>query len=262
MPFVQTETNQIYWEEHGIGEPLLLIMGLGGTIKAWHRLLPALSIKYRVIVYDNRGIGASSDANGPFSIADMASDAKAVLEAAGSGSAHVLGVSMGGMIAQEFALNYPDAVRSLILAVTTCGGREAILADGKVLAALQSQSSMSAEDAFWAIAPAIYDDATPRSVLEEDLAAKQSERQTRQNYLAQLQAIMAWPGTFSRLDQIKAPTFVLHGANDKLVPPQNGRDLARAIPNARLVEIDNASHMFAADQPERSITEILSFLRT
>src|SRR5271157_4660058 len=107
MPFVENQGTKIYWDEQGNGAPVLLIMGLGYTSAMWLRTRPAMAQRYRTIAFDNRGVGLSDVPPGPYSIAAMASDAVAVLDAAGVPSAHILGVSMGGMIAQEFALQYP-----------------------------------------------------------------------------------------------------------------------------------------------------------
>ena len=104
MPYVESSGARIYWEERGSGEPLLMIMGLGYTLEMWGRVVPQLAEHYRVIVFDNRGVGRSDVPAGPYSIAGMAADAEAVMRAAGVERAHVLGVSMGGMIAQEFTL--------------------------------------------------------------------------------------------------------------------------------------------------------------
>jgi 3-oxoadipate enol-lactonase len=121
MPFVENQGAKIYWDEQGSGDPLLLIMGLSYPSYMWHRSRPMLAQRYRTIALDNRGVGQSDAPAGVYSIALMASDAAAVLDAAGVESAHVFGVSMGGMIAQEFALQYPERVRSLILGCTTAG---------------------------------------------------------------------------------------------------------------------------------------------
>ena len=109
MPYAESDGVKIYWEEHGSGPPLLLIMGLGYTLDMWNRALPALAERYRTIVFDNRGVGRSDVPPGPYSIQTMAADARAVMDAAGIDKAHVFGVSMGGMIAQEFALQYARA---------------------------------------------------------------------------------------------------------------------------------------------------------
>src|SRR5215475_5202917 len=107
MPHAQSGDTKIYWEAYGRGEPVLLIMGLGATLDLWHRVTPMLSASYRTILFDNRGAGRSDAPPGPYSIPQMADDALAVLDAAGATTARVFGASMGGMIAQELALNHP-----------------------------------------------------------------------------------------------------------------------------------------------------------
>src|ERR1700730_5277683 len=141
MPFVENRSAKIYWDEQGSGEPLLLINGLSYPSYMWHRTRPFLAQSFRTIAFDNRGIGQSDVPPGIYSIALMASDAAAVLDAAGLTSPHVFGVSMGGMIAQEFALQYPQRVRSLILACTAAGGPEAVRADQAALQVLMTRSS-------------------------------------------------------------------------------------------------------------------------
>src|SRR5271157_4016782 len=133
MAFVENQGVKIYWDEKGQGEPLLLIMGLSYTSGMWHRTRPVLAQHFRKIAFDNRGAGLSDVPPGPYSIATMASDAAAVLDAAGVPSAHVFGVSMGGMIAQEFALRYPERTRALILGCTAAGGPSAVHAGNKVI---------------------------------------------------------------------------------------------------------------------------------
>ena len=125
VPYTTSSATRIFWDESGQGDPLL-IMGLGYTHEMWHRTRPLLSQHYRTIAFDNRGVGQSDVPAGSYSIAQMAADAAAVLDAAQIQRAHVFGISMGGMIAQEFALAYPHRVRSLILGCTACGGRNAI----------------------------------------------------------------------------------------------------------------------------------------
>lgn len=262
MPLAENNKTKIYWEETGAGEPLLLIMGLGGSRKEWRRIAPKLAEKYRVILFDNRGVGETIFDDEPFTISLMASDAKAVLESAHVESAHVLGMSMGGMIAQEFALAYPETTRSLILTVTNCGGREAVPAALEVYFALQGRGVATPEDAFWAMAPYIYYANTPREKLAEDLAAREGKFTKPENFMRQLQAIMTWQGTFPRLSNIKAPTLVLHGKNDQLIPSANGRILADAIPNAQFVELEDASHIYTTDQPEKSVEVILEFIES
>ena len=260
MPYVTNAGAKIYWEEHGAGDPLLLIMGLGATLEWWNRLIPILAPRYRTIVYDNRGVGRSDVPPGPYSIPVMADDAAAVLDAARIASAHVFGASMGGMIAQELALNHPARVRSLILGCTACGGRQSVPAGKEVAAALGARSTMTREEAMWVMAPYIFDASTPRERVAEDIAVRLAATVSNDGYFAQLQGIRAWSGTHDRLAGITMPTLVIHGETDQLVPAENGRIIARAIPHARLVMIPHASHIFFTDQFQASSGAILSFL--
>ena len=171
MPYAENSSVRIYWEEHGQGDSLLLIMGLGYTLEMWHRTTPVLSQHYRTIVFDNRGVGRSDVPPGAYSIPAMAADAAAVMDSAGVDRAHVFGVSMGGMIAQEFALQYPRRVRSLILGCTSHGGPEAVLADSEVLTTLAARA-MSGEEGVRAMVSFVYDPGTPSERIEEDLAIR------------------------------------------------------------------------------------------
>jgi pimeloyl-ACP methyl ester carboxylesterase len=259
MPDTTSGGTRIYWEESGSGEPLLLIMGLGYPHEMWHRTRPVVSAHYRTILFDNRGVGKSDVPQGAYSIAQMAADAAAVLDAAGIERAHVFGVSMGGMIAQEFALNYPEKVNRLVLGCTACGGRTAIPAAPNVLAVLMARATMTPEEGAKAMVPYIYDASTPRDRIEEDLAIRRRNYPEVAGYMGQVQAILAW-SAFERLGQIEAPTLIIHGETDQLVPPENAPILARAIAGSRLVMLPQASHIFMTDQPEASHREVLAFL--
>jgi pimeloyl-ACP methyl ester carboxylesterase len=258
MSFVENQGAKIHWDEQGQGAPVLLIMGLGYTSAMWHRTRPALSQHFRTIAFDNRGVGLSDVPPGPYSIATMASDAAAVLDAAGVARAHVFGVSMGGMIAQEFALQYPARMRSLILGCTSPGGPLAVHAESDVIEVVLSRG-MTPEQSRVAILPYIYDPATPREKIEEDVRLRQPWLPSPEGYMAQLLGILAWE-SYSRIAQITAPTLVIHGKSDKLVPPGNGELIAGRIPGARLVLLEHASHLFITDQTEAANQEILGFL--
>ena len=259
MAFVENQEARIYWDEQGQGAPVLLIMGLSYPSDMWHRARPALATHYQTIALDNRGIGRSDVPHGPYPIALMASDAAAVLDAAGVESAHVFGVSMGGMIAQEFALQYPKRVRSLILGCTAAGGPTAVRAEPEATEMLRARGNMSPEEAIEAAVPFIYDSATPRERIDEDLVIRRPWLPRPEGYTAQLQGIIAWEA-YSRLSAIAAPTLVIHGETDRLVPPDNGKLIAERIPGAKLVMIPHASHLFTTDQTETSLRVILEFL--
>jgi 3-oxoadipate enol-lactonase len=259
MPFIQNQAAKIYWDEQGQGAPVLLIMGLGLTSDMWHRTRPLVAAKYRTIALDNRGVGRSEVPPGPYSIALMASDAATVLDAAGVSSAHLYGVSMGGMIAQEFALQYPARVRSLILGCTAAGGSTAVRAEPEVWQLLTLRTTMTPEEFSTAANKYIHDGGTPRERIEEDLTIRRQWYPSSEGYQAQLQGILAWE-SYSRLPQIAAPTLVIHGETDRLIPVANARIIAERIPGAKLVTIPHASHIFSTDQPEPSHRAILDFL--
>ena len=259
MPFVDNQGARIYWDEQGTGAPILLIMGLGYPSAMWHRTRPALAASYRTIALDNRGAGESDVPPGPYSIALMASDAAAVLDAACVPSAHVYGVSMGGMIAQEFALQYPRRVQSLILGCTAAGGPNAKRAEPAAVEMLKAASQMSREQAAESAIPFLYHPATPRRLIDEDIAARRAWPTNPAGYFAQLQAVLGWE-SFSRLPRITAPTLVIHGKADRLVPPGNGELIAARLPGAQLVLLERAGHLFSTDQPEAAHRAISEFL--
>jgi 3-oxoadipate enol-lactonase len=258
VSLVENRGAKIYWDEQGQGEPVLFIMGLGWASNMWHRTRPVLATRYRTIAFDNRGAGRSEVSPGPYSIALLASDAAAVLDAAGVERAHLLGISMGGMIAQEFALQYPKRVRSLILACTASGGPRAVQADPEAVQLL-FRRDLSPEERAKAAVPFIYDSGTPRERIDQDLAALSEWYPRPEGYVAQLQGILAWEAD-SRLSQITAPTLVIHGATDRLIPPANAKLIAERIPGAKLVLIPHASHIFETDQPGSAYRAILEFL--
>lgn len=259
MSYAMNAGAKIYWNEQGEGDPVLLIMGLGWASDMWYRTTAELSRRYRTISFDNRGVGRSDFPPGPYSIATMADDAAAVLDAAGVESAHVFGHSMGGMIAQELVLRHPGKVRSLILGGTHCGGQHIVPPAPEVVNVLLATYS-NPEDSFWAIAPYIYDASTPRAKIEEDFEVRRRAFPTRESYLAQLQAVMMWE-SFGRLNSLRVPALVIHGQTDQLIRAENGDLLATQIPGAKLVKLMEASHVFTTDRPQESTGAILSFLQ-
>jgi 3-oxoadipate enol-lactonase len=259
MPFIENQGARIYWDERSVGEPVLLIMGLGYPSDMWWRTRPILDSRYRTIVLDNRGAGRSDVPPGPYPIALMASDALAVLDAAGVESAHVFGISMGGMIAQELALQNPKRVTSLILGCTAAGGPTAVRAEPEVSQLLMNRGGMTPDEAATASIPYIYDSGTSRDRIDDDLAIRRPWLARPEGYNAQLQGILAWE-SYSRLPQLKVATLVIHGETDKLVPMENGKLIAARIPAAKLVTLPHASHIFPTDQPAASSHAILEFL--
>jgi 3-oxoadipate enol-lactonase len=259
MPYTRNRRVRIYWEEEGRGDPLLMIMGLGFSLAMWQNLRPMMARHFRCLLYDNRGVGDSQIPLRPFSIATMANDAGAVLDAAGVDSAHVLGLSMGGMIAQELTLMHPHRVRKLVLGCTHCGGPQSVRADPEVYRALSPLTLLSRERRIAAIVPFIYDASTPRDRIERDLAVVRRNPPHILGYLSQLAAIVAWR-SYERLPLITNSTLIIHGESDRLIPVANANILASRVPNSKLVVLPAASHIFPSDQPERTYDTLCQFL--
>jgi len=259
MPYIHNQGAKIYWDEQGAGEPILFIMGLAYPSDMWYRTRPLLAKTYRTIAIDNRGVARSDMPAGPYPIAVMAEDALKVLDAAGVQSAHVYGISMGGMIAQELTLQHPERVRSLILGCTAAGGPTAVQAEPEVGQVIMARGMMTPEEAAQASIPFIYHPDTPRGRIDEDLNVRRPWYAQPSAYIAQLQGILAWEA-YSRLPQISVPTLVIHGENDRLVPVGNGKLIASRIPGAKLVLLSGASHIYPTDQPEAADRAVIEFL--
>jgi pimeloyl-ACP methyl ester carboxylesterase len=255
----------LYYEVHGDGEPLLLIMGLALNSKSWFRTLPALSEHFKVIVFDNRGTGLSSKPHTPYSIELMADDANAVLDAAGVDSAHVYGISMGGMIAQRLALKYPDRIRSLILGCTTSGGAKHVQpgVDVSMLMLSRASANSTPEEIAWATAPILYSQSfidNHKDLLAEDIHKRIEIPILPYAYMLQLQACLAHD-TYNEIEQINAPTLVIHGDDDRLVPYENGVALAKKIPNSKFLTVPGAGHIYVTEAIDLVNNKVIDFLK-
>jgi len=252
---------RLHAESTGTGTAVLLVMGLGLPAAAWWRTVPILARSLQVIAFDNRGAGRSDRPPGPYALADMAADAVAVLDAAAIDRAHVYGVSMGGMIAQEVALRYPDRLRALVLGATSPGGSAATAPDADTIGFLQRRPSMPDEEGRWASVPYVYSSRTRREAghrIGEDLTRRQQFPFHADGYRAQIAAAMGHDA-LARLERITAPTLVVHGLEDRMVPPDNARALAAAIPGAELRLLENAAHLYTTDEPSAD-DHVLQFL--
>jgi 3-oxoadipate enol-lactonase len=261
MPLAAVGDIQLDYERSGSGEPLLLIMGMSGTALHWGEpFLQELRSGFEVIVFDHRGVGASTRLDGPVTIAQMAEDASGLLSAIGIESAHVLGISMGGMIAQELALAHPGQVRTLALGCTYCGGEGSALAAPEVLQRL-TEAMMSGDRRLalrtgWEInvsAPFAADaDAYARF-----LAISEQRAVAVPVVMAQLQACMAHD-TRERLAEVQVATLVIHGSADQLLPALNGRLIASLIPGSELEILEEVGHLFFWERPEHAADLIAS----
>lgn len=257
MPYVRNQSVKIFWDEHGSGSPVLLIMGLSFTHEMWFRVLPDLARRHRVIVFDNRGVGRSDVPAGPYLIRDMARDAVTVMNAAGVSSAQVIGASMGGMIAQELALRFPERVDSLLLGCTSHGG---LLARWPCFTPRYSAPSLSEGATFRrSFVPWLYSSSTPRERVLEDIGVQRACNCSRKGCLNQFAGILLW-SSFLRLPRISIPTLVTHGAEDRLIPHQNGRVVADRIPGAKFHLVPNAGHILTTDQTQICLDLMVDFL--
>ena len=259
MPVIERpDTARIAWESDGPEDAsaVLLVMGLAYPAAMWFRLVPALAEGHRVIRVDNRGAGRTGDVPGaPYTVETMAADCLAVLDAAGVDTAHVVGISMGGLIAQEIVHTASARVRSLCLIATHPGIAHAVM-DPQAMAMLAHRGQTTPQAAAEASIPFNYAPGTPRERIEEDWAVRFPLAGTNEGYLAQVMGSSQWDG-YDRLPGITAPTLVVHGELDALVPPENGRIIAGRIPGAELAMIPNANHLLMTDQPEH-VSKVLA----
>ena len=258
MPFVARDGARIHWTSHGTGEPVVLVMGLGCSSEMWFRVAPQLAEHRRVILMDNRGSGRTEVQHFVVHrVPHMAADLAAVLDAAGEASAHVVGFSMGGMIAQQFALDFPRRVRSLALLGTHSGGPWVVQAAPEVRQLLFDKARMSAEQSLRAMRPHTYASATPDARFDEDAQVRLAHLPSLRDYQAQLMALIGW-SVDRELPRIDCPTLVMHGLQDRLILPVNARRTAGRIAGARLLELPDASHWLMTDQT----AQVLDALRT
>jgi pimeloyl-ACP methyl ester carboxylesterase len=261
MPFAHNGPLRVYFESLGRGPAVLLIMGQGMSLEAGWRTAERLSGGFRVLVFDNRDVGRSDRSLWPYVVAQMAGDAVAVLNAAEEQRAHVYGISLGGMVAQEFALRHSDRVGALVLGATTPGGPRAIPQDPQVLTFFARVGAMGPEEAEWASVPYSYGERTRREHGEriaEDITRRLRHAPDALAYLHQV-AAAASHSTQNRLADIGAPTLVVHGEQDRLQSPENARLLAAAIPGAELALWPEAGHLYVTDEPDAD-REVARFL--
>ncbi len=260
MPVVSAGKVDLDYERSGSGPPLLLIMGMSGTQRHWgDPFLQRLRRDFDTITYDHRGVGDSTRLRGSFTLADLAGDAVALLDALEIQTAHVIGISMGGMVAQELALSQPRRLRTLTLGCTYCGGPGSALAGPHVLQrlgeAMQSGDRDLAVRTGWEVNVS-GSFAADEAAWQRFLAIGRQHRVAVPVIMAQMQAI-AGHETSARLAQVEAPTLVIHGTEDQLLPVANAELIASLIPHARLEILPGVGHLFFWEQPERSAELVL-----
>jgi 3-oxoadipate enol-lactonase len=248
---------KITWDEHGTGAPVLLIQGLGYGRWGWDPVVPGLAERYRVLTFDNRGIGDSDKPAGPYTARMMADDALQVLDEAGVGRAHVVGASLGGMIAQEVAVLAPERIEKLVLCCTTPGGPDAFPLPDVTLKLFAEAATLEPAVALRRFVENALGSDPPTELVEEIFARRVANPPDQAGWQAQAAAGTTFAGVDGAID---VPTLVLHGTEDNVADPRNADLLAERIPGARVERFAGAGHLFFWEQPERSVELITEFL--
>lgn len=264
MPWKKIKGLDLYYEIHGMGFPLVLIRGLGSNADHWYDQIPAFSPYFSVVIFDNRGLGRSSKPEGPISILQMAEDTIGLLDELKIPKAHVLGISMGGMIAQEMALHFPTRIAGLILGCTHCGGIKAIRPAEEILRLFYKYLNANSPAFDLDILKCFFADQTIRhspQVFQRYQQVSSKFPPSKDILFEQVRAVMNHD-TWERLPSIQNPTLILSGAEDVLVPPENSQILAERIPQAKLKIIEGGGHQFLIEKPAAFNKEVLDFLLT
>ncbi len=269
MPKTKVSGINIRYKVDGEGEPLILIMGFGGGRHAWFFQTRAFKKYYKVITFDNRGVGKTDKPSSPYTMRAMADDTIGLMDYLGIDRAHILGFSLGGMIAQEVALNYPERVRKLILA-STLAGREGEMREitSEILKAFGLREDFLEEDIrsvditkfMRTLLAVAFNMRLYRIVFLVPIAKFYARLVDFKGLIGQL-AAGASCNTLDRLHTIEAPTLVITGTGDRAAPPRSSDVIASRIPNAKLVKVEGGSHGFIMEMPGRFNKEVLDFLK-
>jgi pimeloyl-ACP methyl ester carboxylesterase len=253
---------ELAYELSGNGTPLVMIHGAQGDQSMFSGFAPVFARNYRVLTFDQRGSGLSEKPHDEYSIGQLADDTAELMNHVGFDSAHILGVSMGGMIALQFALRHPKKVRRLVLGCTTPGGPKAVRIGGETFTAAYSTRPMSSEERGRALAEAAFTKGYIERHPEIIPAMIEARRQRPLDPIALEERLKAAlrHDAYDRLGQISCPTLVITGKNDALISAENSRTLAEKIPHAQLVLLEPAGHCFWLEQPEQSRQAIERFL--
>jgi pimeloyl-ACP methyl ester carboxylesterase len=252
VPFVDNKGVRIHWDEVGSGTPMLLIMGRGYSSRMWYPVIEDLAAKHRLVFFDNRGAG-QTDTPPSWTIDDMVSDAAAVLDAAGIEKAHVYGVSLGGGLAMEFALQHPDRVDGLILGCTAIKAPDFPKLGARVVTLLGKLIVDQIRTGGFGPACPPADRAEAKKVLA-------GEPKNREGRKQQGVALGGYVTSREKVATITAPTLVLHGDSDQIVPVSMGRDIHATIKGSRYIEYPGAGHNYVVAARAKSSKDVGDFL--
>jgi pimeloyl-ACP methyl ester carboxylesterase len=261
--FVVTDDGvRLAFSVHGEGEPLLMIPGLGATRRVYAPIIPALSRRHRVVVYDPRGVGDSDVPGGPYPMSRLAADCVAVAMAAGAPGFQLFGASMGGLTAEHVAVLHPGRVTRLVLAATGPGRHAAVPAAPEATAALLGRGAATPAEAYRLACTVLYSRRFQRDhpeFIAEEVANRASHPIPGRAFTAQFRSSRD-ADVSGRLGEIAVPSLVLHGTDDVLVPLANAETLTKLISGARRYWFDGCGHLFFHEAPGLTAEVILSFL--
>ncbi len=261
MPRQRVGDIEIYYEVHGAGpRSLMMIRGLGSNLLSWYEQIDVLSQHYKCVVFDNRGAGRTDKPDAPYSIKQMADDTAGLMDALGIGRAALLGISMGGMIAQEFALNHPHKLNCLILGCTHFRGKDVVQSPPEIVAAVTAGTNATPQQQKQQLQAVFCDDTIERrpEVIEKHNRVRAQYPIPPFAFARQIQAIGAFDAS-ARLGNIHLPTMVITGREDRLVAPQNSKLIADRIPGAVLKEL-SGGHLFMAEYPKQFNRAVIEFI--
>jgi len=261
MSIAKVNGVDLYYEVHGEGEPLVLISGYTQDHTSWAAMLPVFAKKYRTIVLDNRGAGQTVCPDGPFTIEDMADDVSGLLDTLNIKKAHIIGISMGGIIAQALAIRHPEKVKGLVLCSTGSKGSPRSKFILGTLAEELATGKIDHEFYYKMVFPMLFSNNVfaNRDMFKMIMSRTLASKINPNNVLRQRQAIDVLDLT-ALLGSIKAPTLVVHGNEDILFPIGYGKELATDIPNAKLVVLEGGNHMAYAEMADKVVPAVMGFL--
>lgn len=263
MPTVRVNDINMYYEIHGKGELLLLIHGTCFDTTGWAQQIPSFSQKYQVIVFDNRGTGRTDTTKPPYTIEQMADDTAELMSAIGIVKTHILGYSMGSLMAQELAIKYPELIRSLTLTASYARLTPIGLERTKLIRRM-FQEEVNPEIVvrnffLWFFTDRFFENEEQVSFAVNNFLNLLSSPKAAEGLDGQVNALLNYNDR-GHLHHITAPTLVVVGRDDILTPVKCSEELASSIPNAKLIILDNAAHSLPFENPERLNQVVLNWL--
>lgn len=268
MPFATIQDRhgipfKLYYERHGQGDPLILIRGMGRSSRYWGPVRDALSEHFEVIMYDNRGIGRSEGTRRFYKTATLAHDLIKLMDSLCIECAHIFGMSQGGMVAQEAAIRFPDRIRRAVIGCSHPGGKVAFRPKRSIYRKVMRAIPGGQKAIFMATSALLLSQAFIKrnpDVIQGWRNMRKTEGVNPGTLMRQLYAVFHHD-TWERLPFVKAPSLILAGDRDPLVPPGNSHLLAHRIPNAKLEILKGVSHDFTTERPEQITRLVTHFLR-